>query len=162
MSSIQRVPWKTVVGVLLSTLALYTNYPRCPVAHFAQRPRPSPQHRPGPRSLGSHLKARGFSTRGTWRWAMGAYATPARNAGSSPWPWTSARISAHLPGASTSGHIRPDVAVPRTGQGPRGPLRDGGPRPPRWAGSAEVPLRSAPPARPLPAPGGRPGSQASG
>lgn len=38
----------------------------------------------------------------------------------------------------------------------------GGPRPPRWAGSAEGPLRSASHAGPLPAPEGRPGSQASG
>lgn len=100
--------------------------PGWPGAHFPQRPRPSPQHRPGQRILGSHLKARGSPTRGTWRWARGAHATPARNAGSSPWPRTSARISAHLAGPSTSGHIRPDVAVPSTGRDSRGWLRDRG------------------------------------
>lgn len=36
--------------------------------------------------------------------------------------WYLAPLSAHPAGPSASGHVRPDVAVPRAGQGPKGPL----------------------------------------
>lgn len=111
---------------------------------------PDPPNSNGQRSLGSHLKAPGSPSRGTWRRGKGAHATPARNAGSSSWPWTSARFFAHPGDPGTSGHVRPAVAKPTAGRGPRSVLAYERPQPPRWAEREAISLRSASLPRPLP------------